>query len=57
MTSINSIDLIDVGLQSAVTYEYIGTRMHLFGLDPTKSFIIKQNLKPYSDSICSRKTG
>jgi hypothetical protein len=54
MTSIN---LIDVGLQLAVTYEYIGTRMHLFELDTTKSFLIKQNLKPYSDSICSRKTG
>jgi hypothetical protein len=41
MKSINSIDLIDVGLQSVMTYVYIGSRTQLYGSDTTKSFLIK----------------
>jgi hypothetical protein len=38
-----------------MTYVYIGSRTQLFGLDMTKSFLKKHNVKPYSDSICSGK--
>jgi hypothetical protein len=57
MKSVNSINLIDVGLQSVMAYVYIGSRTQLFGSDTTKSFLNKRNLKPYSDSICSEKIG
>jgi hypothetical protein len=40
-----------------MTYVYIGSRMQLFELDMTKSFLNNQNLKPYPDSIVSIKTG
>jgi hypothetical protein len=53
---INLVDCVGVGLQSTVPYTYICSRTELFKLDMTKSFINKQNLKPYSDSICSMKT-
>jgi hypothetical protein len=56
MKSVNSIDCVDVDLQSAMSYVYIGSMTQLFGSDTTKSFLNKQNLKPYSDSICSGKT-
>jgi hypothetical protein len=39
-----------------MTYTYIGNMMYLFRSDTIKSFLTKLNLKPYSDSICSRKT-
>jgi hypothetical protein len=55
MKSRNLIDCIDVGLQSAMTYVYICSRIRLFESDTTKSFLNKQILKPYSDSICSEK--
>jgi hypothetical protein len=43
MKSINSIDCVDVILQSVMTYN--------------KYFLDKLNLKPYSYSICSAKIG
>jgi hypothetical protein len=57
MKSSNSIDLIDDRLQSVVTYVYIGSRTQLFESDMTKSFINKQNFKPYLDSTLSVKMG
>jgi hypothetical protein len=57
MKIINLIDYVGVGLQSAMTYTYIGSRTKLFESDMTKSFLNKLNLKPYSDSMCSRKIG
>jgi hypothetical protein len=57
MKNRNSIDCVDVGLQSAVTYIYIGSRAYLFDSYTTKSFPNKQNFKPYSDSTLSVKTG
>jgi hypothetical protein len=56
MKSINLIDCVGVRLQSTVIYTYIGSRTYLFGSDMTKSFLNKLNLKPYSDSIFSKKT-
>jgi hypothetical protein len=53
MKIINLIDCLGVRLRSAMTYVYIGSRTKLFELDTTKFFLNKQNLKPYSDSICS----
>jgi hypothetical protein len=50
------IECIDVGLQSVVTYTYIGSMTLLFELDTTKFFLNKLNLKSYLDSICSGKT-
>jgi hypothetical protein len=41
MKSKNLIDYINDYLQSVMTYVYIGSRMHLFGSDMTKSFINK----------------
>jgi hypothetical protein len=55
MKNINSIDCVGVRLQLVVTYTYIGSMTHLFGLDTTKSFLNKLNLKPYSYSICYGK--
>jgi hypothetical protein len=57
MKIIDSIDLVGDDLQSAVTYVYIGSRTQLFESDTTKSFLNKQNFKPYSDSTLSIKTG
>jgi hypothetical protein len=51
------IDCVDDDLQSAMTYVYISSRTQLFGSDTTKSFLNKQNLKPYLDSIYYGKTG
>jgi hypothetical protein len=39
--SSNSIDLVGVDLQLAVTYVYIGSMMQLFESDMTKSFLNK----------------
>jgi hypothetical protein len=55
--SINSVDCVDVRLQSTMTYTYIGSRTYLLELDTTKSFLNKLNHKPYLESICSEKTG
>jgi hypothetical protein len=55
MKSINSIDLVGDDLQWIMTYVYIGSRTQLFDLYTTKSFLNKQNLKPYSDSTLSVK--
>jgi hypothetical protein len=52
-----SIDCVDDDLQSDITYVYISSRTQLFRSDMTKSFLNKQNLKPYSDTICYGKTG
>jgi hypothetical protein len=41
-----SIECVDVGLQSTVTYTYIGSRTELFESDTIKSFLNKLNLKP-----------
>jgi hypothetical protein len=57
MKNINSIDCVGVRLQSAVTYTYIGSMTQLFEPNTTKCFLNKLNVKPYSDSICSGKTG
>jgi hypothetical protein len=57
MKSVNSIDLVGDDLQSAMTFIYIGSRTQLFDSYTTKSFLNKQNLKPYSDSTLSIKTG
>jgi hypothetical protein len=57
MKIIDSIDLVGDDLQSAVTYVYIGSRTQLFESDTTKSFLNKQNFKPYSDSTLSIKIG
>jgi hypothetical protein len=53
----DSIECVGVGLQSAMTYTYIGSRTYLFELDTTKSFLKKLDFKPYLESICSGKTG
>jgi hypothetical protein len=55
MKIINLIYCVDVILQSAVSYTYIGSMPYLFELDMTKSLLNKLNLKSYSDSICSGK--
>jgi hypothetical protein len=57
MKSSNSIDCVGDDLLSAMTYVYIGSKMQLFELDMTKSFLYKQNFKPYSDSTLYVKTG
>jgi hypothetical protein len=57
MKNINLIDCVGFGLQSVMTYIYIGRMMQLFESDTTKSFLNKLNLKSYSDSICSGKIG
>jgi hypothetical protein len=57
MKNTSSIDCVGVGLQSAVTYTYIGSRTYLFELDVTKSFLNKLNRKPNLNSICSGKIG
>jgi hypothetical protein len=57
MKNIYSIDYVDVRLQSAVTYIYIGNMMYLFESDTIKSFLNKLNIKPYLNSICSGKIG
>jgi hypothetical protein len=57
MKIINLIDCVDVRLQSVMTYTYIVSGTHLFESDMTKSFLNKLNLKPYSYSIYSGKTG
>jgi hypothetical protein len=57
MKNISLIDCVGVGLQSAVIYTYIGSKTYLFESDTIKSFINKLNLKPYSHSIWSEKTG
>jgi hypothetical protein len=49
------IDCVDDGLQSAITYIYIGSMTYLFESDMTKYFLNKQNLNSYLDSICFRK--
>jgi hypothetical protein len=49
--------LVGDDLQSAVTYVYIGSRTQLFESDTTKSFLNKQNFKPYLDTTLSKKTG
>jgi hypothetical protein len=41
MKSINSIDCVDDGLQSVVTYTYIGSRTQLFESNTIKSFLNK----------------
>jgi hypothetical protein len=55
--NINSIDCVDIRLQSVVTYNYIVSRTQLFESDTTKSFLNKLNLKLYLNSICSEKIG
>jgi hypothetical protein len=50
------IECVGVGLQSIMTYTYIGSRMYLFESDMTKYFLNKLNLKPYSNYICSGKS-
>jgi hypothetical protein len=40
-----------------MTYTYIYSKTYLFELEMTKSFLNKLNLKSYSDSIYSGKTG
>jgi hypothetical protein len=57
MKIIDSIDCVGVGLQSVMTYTYRGSRTLPFESDMTKSLLNKLNLKPYSDYICSVKTG
>jgi hypothetical protein len=43
--------------QLTMTYVFICSRAYLFDMDMRKSFQNKLNLKLYSDSICSKKTG
>jgi hypothetical protein len=47
MKSRNLIDGVDDSLQLAMTNAYIGSRTQLLASDMTKSFLNKQNLKPY----------
>jgi hypothetical protein len=46
MKSRNSIDCVDVTLQSVVTYAYIGSRTLLFESDTTKSFLKNEISNP-----------
>jgi hypothetical protein len=55
MKIVNSIDLVGDVLQSSMTYVYIGSRTQIFESDMTKSFLNKQNFKPYLDSTLSTK--
>jgi hypothetical protein len=48
---INSIDCVDVRLQSVMTYTYICSRTQLFESNTVKFFLNKLNLKPYSNSM------
>jgi hypothetical protein len=57
MKNISLIDCVGVGLQSVVTYTYIASKTYLFESGMTKCLLNKLGLKPYSESICSRKIG